>query len=585
MATNKYILGFHVGHDPNVGIVSVDSDFMYHIESERLSRIKHSGDFYFKEILDKLNIKIDEIGFVVYGADIHVHPERNDLSGYEEVKDLIGEKFFGELDSINKKLFMFDHHKLSNGLFGKDVYIARHHVLHAAYTYYSSPFNNSLIFSYDGIGYIDSPALSCIGNNNNLLELRNYPKFHVGFIYHIITHMIFHLLGNENIRMWEGKTMALSALGKPIYLQLIKNKFYVQGDPLRSADLFKYKSRYGLGTADSHVKPENLKIVEEIHQDICGEAVNLSNENLFEYCCNLASSWQAYFEELVPEALMMLKDHYNLDNVCISGGAGLNGLINYKLQKVFKNVHVAPATSDCGLGLGAALYGKHVIANQPKEDYGNVSYLGFDFEVEESMFDNPKLHFMKLSYKEIYKLTAQYLSEQKIVGWFQGRAESGPRALGNRSILCDSRDSKMKDILNERVKHREWFRPFAPAVLKERAKEYFEDVDDDKYMLKIANVKEEYLDSFPAAIHVDNTARLQTVSKEDNEHFYNLIKAFEKITGLPILLNTSFNGNEEPIVNSPEDAIKTFLNTKIDVLIVHNYIIEKTSNRGFTWRK
>lgn len=586
MATNKYILGFHIGHDPNVGIVDINSDFMYHIESERLSRIKHAGDFYFKEILDKLNIKINDISFVVYGADVHVHPEREDINSYESAKDLIGANFFEEINLINKKLFMFDHYKLSNGLFGKDAYIVRHHMLHAAYTYYTSPFNNSLVFSYDGIGYVDSPALSCIGEGNNLLEPRIYPKFYVGFVYHIITQMIFCLLGNENIRMWEGKTMALSAFGMPIYLELIKEKFYIQGDPLRSVDLLnRYKSRYGLGTTDSHIKPENLKIVEETHQDIYGEPVKLSNENLFEYCCNLASSWQAYFEEIVPEALTMLKDYYNTDNVCISGGSGLNGLINYKLQKVFKNVHVAPATSDCGLGLGAALYGKHVIVNQPKENYGNVSYLGFDFDIDESVFDNPRLHFTKLSYKEIYKLTAQYLSDQKIIGWFQGRAESGPRALGNRSILCDPRDSKMKDVLNGKVKHRESFRPFAPAVLKEKAGEYFEDVNDDKYMLKIANVKEEHLNTFPAAIHIDNTARLQTVSREDNEHFYNLIKAFEKITKLPILLNTSFNDNEEPIVNSPKDAIKTFLNTEIDILIVHSYIIEKTSDRSFIWRK
>jgi len=582
----KYVVGIHPGHDPNIGIVDLDSKYLFHHEAERVSRLKHGGPIYFDRIFSKLNIDIKEIEFFILSADLHVHSiflERDNT--IDTFKKYLGDDWLKNVPDMNKKLFMFDSFIEKNSFMGKDVHVVRHHVCHSAYTYFTSPFDKSVIFSYDGIGYMDEFALSSLGENNKINNFRNYPLFGVGFIYNIITIMIFNILSGKCDGFWEGKTMALSSYGKPTFLKLINDRFYIPGDPLSSASLItRYKSRYGEGTAPQHLKPDNLKMIEEIHSDIYQQEIKLTKENFFEYACDLAASWQKYFEDLMVESMQMLKDHYGLENLCISGGCGLNGLINYKLQDVFKNIYIAPATSDCGIGLGAALYGKHVILNLPKIDYGNVAYLGSDFTIDESIFKDKPITYRKLNYEEIYDYIANELINQKIIAWYQGRSESGPRALGNRSILCDPRDPNMKDILNEKVKHRESFRPFAPAVLKEFAKDYFYNVDDDKYMLKITKVKEEHLKSFPAAIHVDNTARLQAVSKEDNLHFYNLIYKFYEKTKLPILLNTSFNDNGEPIVDSPEDAIKTFLNTKINILVLKDYVIEK-KNKNFEYRR
>ncbi len=262
-----------------------------------------------------------------------------------------------------------------------------------------------------------------------------------------------------------------------------------------------------------------------------------------------------------------LKKFKQSENLCISGGVGLNGYINQRLIEdgIYKNVYIPPAVSDAGITQGANMFAVNkFIEWRPQE----VRYIGNEYPYHD---DSAK----KMEYPDLYKYIAQKLREKKIVGWYQGRSESGPRALGNRSILCDPTFPDMKDYINERVKHREWYRPFAPAILQEYTQDWFMNIKEELNMLKICKFKPGMGERVPSVCHKDGTGRLQTVTQESNQHFYNLISEFHKLSGVPILLNTSFNDNGEPIVETPQNALNTFNKTNIDILVVHNYIYEK----------
>ena len=599
---SKYILGFHgglIGHDPNICVLDIDSNHFIHIEEERLSRIKYGRDIDEScitkddncvKFIKRLGIEWSDIEFIVYGRDLNCHPNNNlhspsnysiDSPYTQEFnyhKPIIGDI---NLNDLNKKMFLYDHYKIRNYL-NKDVYFLNHHIAHGAYSYFTSQlFEESIIFSYDGVGYEESFSMSMLGKGNSLSEFRDYPKLPIGFWYYALSQAIFKSLGKVPI-FWEGKTMALSSYGEPIYLDAIRKKLYVEGDPFRSMNLIKLLGNNNFASDILSIISyfEQISDINKLRTIHC-KMLDISYKKLsdFKFVANIACSWQTYIEELVVECMIMLRDHYNIRNLCIGGGCGLNGIINYKLQEHFDNVYIPPATSDCGLSIGCALYGKHVILNKEVVDYGNIAFKGLFYHIEESFFDKYDVKSEKVDYHILYKRIAKYISEGKIIGWYQGRSESGPRALGNRSILADPTNKQIKEILNKRVKHREWFRPFAPSILKEYVGDYFDHVTDEKYMLKIAKVKKDKLDLIPSVIHIDNTARLQTVSLEDNKHFYNLIKAFYNITNVPILLNTSFNVAGEPIVESPKDALDCFVSTEIDVLVLQDYIIFKNKNK------
>ena len=268
------------------------------------------------------------------------------------------------------------------------------------------------------------------------------------------------------------------------------------------------------------------------------------------------------------------------DNLCITGGCALNGYINEEIikRKLYKNVHLSPASSDEGQSIGCALHalnnfeGKRIQVNNPKD----IIYLGEKYEIKE------KYHNLYLEDEELFSFIAKKISEGFVIGWYQDRCESGPRALGNRSILADPRNPKMRDHINFKIKKREWYRPFAPSILKEHVKKWFitNGVDESPYMLRIMKYKKNKSKLVPAVTHIDDTARIQTVTEEINPRFYKLIKEFYNLTKIPILLNTSFNGKTEPMVETPEDAKKTFLKNNIDILVLGNYIFFRNGNEN-----
>jgi carbamoyltransferase len=298
---------------------------------------------------------------------------------------------------------------------------------------------------------------------------------------------------------------------------------------------------------------------------------------------NLAATMQARLEEVYFDMLRKLQKRTGQKSICLAGGVAFNCVANGKIfeETPFEKVFVQPAAGDAGLAVGASFYVHHQILNQPRKFVMEHAYWGPEFSeaqmsaaIAASGITGDGYQLRVLSEEETAKETAKRISEGKIVGWFQGRAEWGPRALGNRSIVVDPRRAEMKDILNERIKHREMFRPFAPSILEESAGEYFMRSDPSPFMTFAYSVRPEKRDQIPAPTHVDGTGRLQTVGRTANPRYWRLIREFGKLTGVPVLLNTSFNDNE-PIVCKPGEAINCFQRTRMDVLVLGNTIVEK----------
>jgi carbamoyltransferase len=301
----------------------------------------------------------------------------------------------------------------------------------------------------------------------------------------------------------------------------------------------------------------------------------LTDSELFHYKADIAYAHQKLLEEMVLYLCNYLYKISPSENLCLAGGVALNSVANYKiLQKTpFKNIFIQPAAGDAGIAIGAALYGAHAINNLPRSNLNTKKlfspFLGKSYKNTEACTlqkNRIKQYRVNVTEEDLYTEIAKQISNKKIIGWFNGRSEIGPRALGARSILADPREERMKDVLNQKVKHRENFRPFAPAILEEEVGRYFENISIAPYMLLIANVKENAKDEIPATIHVDNTARVQTVNAEMNPDFYSLIHAFYLLTGVPVILNTSFNLAGKPIVETPGDAIDCFLTMSLDGL-------------------
>ncbi|RLF35588.1 MAG: hypothetical protein DRN08_02810 [Thermoplasmata archaeon] len=307
-------------------------------------------------------------------------------------------------------------------------------------------------------------------------------------------------------------------------------------------------------------------------------------EKLTDFHRDMAASLQAITEEIIFRLLNDLFDKTHCENLCLAGGVALNSVANGKIfdHTPFKEVYIQSAAGDAGTSLGAAYYIYNCILGKPRNFTMETSYWGPDFseaEISEKLkVKSEELNNCKIekidNEDELCKKVAKYIADGKVVGWFQGRMEWGPRALGNRSILVDPRRAEMKDILNARIKRREPFRPFAPSILLEAVGEYFEKDYPDPFMIKVYPIKEEKREIIPAVTHIDGTGRLQTVSKEENPLYWHLIKEFDRLTGVPVVLNTSFNENE-PIVCTPDEALDCFLRTKMDVLVLGNFIISK----------
>ena len=574
------ILGVNAYHGDSSAAILRDGELIAAIEEERIRRIKHWAGFPTEAIkwcLSYAGADIREVDYIAIS--------RNQWSRLHK-------KLLRIILKRPKPSFLkgrFNHHKKYQGMretlaagLGVDKRLIRakfinieHHRAHIASSFFVSGFKKAAVVSVDCFGDFASTT-SGIGEENKIkiLDAVEFPHS-LGAFYTALTQFSgFWNYGDEY------KMMGLSALGKPVYL-----------DKMREIVRLKNNGRFELDTSYFLHDGEGLELtwldgVPGVGRLFSDKLIGLlgrprqEGEELNQRFQDLAVSTQAMYEEGLFHILNHLHKKTGLKDIALSGGCIQNSLANGRIYEntPFKNIYAPPAAHDGGGATGAAFYLWHQILNKPRSFVMSSPFWGPDFENKEIVAilekNGMRDSFKELDRKELIKRVARDLADGKIVGWFQGRTEWGPRALGNRSILVDPRGKDIKDILNSRIKKREWFRPFAPSILEEKAGDWFERSEPVSFMEKVYKIRVEKREQIPAVCHLDGTGRLQTVSSQSNPKYHELIKEFESLSGVPILLNTSFNENE-PIVNTPEDALKCFLRTKMDVLAVGDIYITR----------
>ncbi len=546
----KYILGIqsYANHDSGASIVKLNtknnSISYVCISEERLIRKKYPYTFPIYSIgycMEYFGIKnINKIDLLVADWIKIKRWFRSGPSYSYSMFDYLKEKF-----KINKnKIVQIDHH-----------------LAHAASVFYTSGFQESAVLIADGLGSDLETTTYYKGIKNKLIEIEKYKSHGIGAAYKAVTEHILNLgIGGE------GKTMGLAPYGEKhkgklnikMSLSGIKNDFnrFMKRQPL--ADI--------LNQISDHYRPDPLKVAHKLCDN---------KKHLNPYFSGVAYDIQSASEKVMTHLGKDIQKKIKSKNICLAGGVALNSVANKKLfdGSNFKNIFIFPACSDAGIPFGAALWGainKYCGSKKYNLKFENA-YTGKSYKNSEikKLLNNFNIKFSKYSSENI----ANLLSKGKVIGRLSGGSEYGPRALGNRSILADARNKKMRDYINKTVKHREIFRPFAPSILEEENKKYFDLKTSSPYMLLVAGSKKS--NKIPSAIHVDGTARVQTVNREQNINFYNIIKAFHKLTGVPCVLNTSFNDAGEPLVETPLDALLCFLKTKIDFLILEDHLISR----------
>jgi len=591
------ILGISSFYHDSAAVVIIDGKIIAAAQEERFTRKKHDESYpknAINYVLGEAGIKLSEVDHVVFYEKPFLKFERLletyvgfSPSGFKSFSMSmplwLGEKLF-------QKKNLFDALKEHDSNFNdiKKINFSEHHLSHAASAFFSSPYKEAIILTLDGVGEWATTTIA-LGKNNKITILKEIHFPHsLGLLYSAFTYFL-----GFKVNSGEYKVMGLAPYGEPKYKNTILDKLIdvkKDGSFRLNMDYFNYAT--GL-TMTNNKFAQLFNIVRRNPED-----------ELLQIHMDLASSIQSAIEEIVLKITRFLSKEYKLDSLCMSGGVALNCVANGKILKedLFKNIWIQPASGDAGGALGAAqafyyheLGRKREIKNN--NDLMRGSYLGPQFTNKEVKIELKKCgaNYKELTLEQTIKETAKLLSEEKAIGWFQGRMEFGPRSLGNRSILADPRSEVMQKNLNLKVKYRESFRPFAPAVLFEKASEWFEIDCESPYMLFVADVKKskqiimtnqqknlfgiEKLNvkksNIPSVTHVDYSARIQTVHKETNPTFYKLIEEFEKITECPVLVNTSFNVRGEPIVCSVTDAFNCFMGTDLDVLVCNNFILYK----------
>ena len=579
------IIGLNAYHGDASACIIKNGHLVAAAEEERFLRIKHWAGFPARSIefcLKEANCSLSDVDIIAINTD----PGANFLKKMSHVVrngspiSLIRDRLKNSAARKSLKVLLKEH--FPNQSFRGELKNIEHHLAHLASAYYVSPYDEAAVISVDGFGDFASGSWGIgRGAKINVEGQVNYPHS-LGVFYQAITQFIgFPNYGDEY------KVMGLAPYGQPTYLDEMRKLVLLQDDGTYRLNLdyfifHKEKVAYEweggsptVGTLFSSKLTEILGPVRE------------KGEELTQKHKDIASSAQAMFEEALFHMLNKIYEKYRVDNLCLAGGCGNNSVANGKIRSAtnFKNVYVAASAGDAGGAIGAA-YAVYFESNDRNinTSFMRHAYLGpfaEDSEIIELLTEYteklPKDAFditKTIAVTTLAEMTAKAISEGLVVGWFQGRMEWGPRALGNRSILGDPRRTDMKEILNKKIKRRESFRPFAPSVLRERVAEWFEEDDDVPFMMKVFPIKFEKRKLVPAVTHEDGSGRLQTVCEETNPRYYALIKAFESITEVPMVLNTSFNENE-PVVCKPEEALNCFLRTKMDVVVLNDYFIRR----------
>ncbi len=591
------ILGISAYYHDSAACLVVDGEIIAAAQEERFTRKKHDSEFPINAIeycLTEARIAASDIDYVVFYDKPFLKFERL-FETYLAFAPKGFKSFATSLpvwvkDKLFQKTVIIDALKehLSEEIdWAEKLLFSEHHLSHAASAFFPSPFEEAAILTMDGVGEWATTSLA-VGSGNRL-SVKNEIHFphSLGLLYSAITYYI-----GFKVNSGEYKVMGLAPYGEPKYADLIKTHLVdIKEDGSFHLDM----SYFDYCT--------NLKMTNKKFDDLFGAPPRKPESTLTQREMDIAASIQAVTEEVVTKLARGIRKNTGLKNLCLAGGVALNCVANGKLlrENIFENIWIQPASGDAGGAVGAALAAYYLMLNQPRKVKPNDSmkgaYLGPEYsqkEIEERLA-SVGAKFEVVGDKELITLTAQALADGKAVGWHQGRMEFGPRSLGGRSIIADPRSPSVQKQLNLKVKYRESFRPFAPSVLREDVSEWFQIETDSPYMLLVADIsKDKQLEmteeqkklfgieklnvprsDIPAVTHVDYSARIQTVHKETNAKYHALISEFKKLTGCPVLVNTSFNVRGEPIVCSPEDAFNCLMGTDIDFLVVGNCIMKK----------
>ena len=590
------ILGISAFYHDSAACILKNGEIIAAAQEERFTRVKHDQSYPYNAIefvLKYSKLKIYDIDQIVFFEKPFLKFERlletyvafapkGFVSFSKAMPIWIKEKLFQKNLLLEKLKSHGKNFKPEEKIFFSD-----HHLSHASSAFFPSPFEEAVVLTADGVGEWATTTVA-IGNKNKL-EIKKELHFphSLGLLYSAFTYYT-----GFKVNSGEYKLMGLAPYGNPIYTDKVKKLIDLKKD-----GTFRLNQKY-------FNYATGLTMTNNLFNNLFGQKPrNSKKENITQFHMDIAASIQEVTEEIMIKLAKSIREEYGLKNLCLAGGVALNCVANGKiLQKnIFENIWIQPAAGDAGGSLGAALAFWHIEQGNKRRinlnDSMNGSYLGGEYsqnEIEKEL-NNIGAIFQTYNYEDLIENTSEFISQEKAVGWFQGRMEFGPRALGARSILADPRSDKMQKNLNLKVKFRESFRPFAPSILREELSNWFEMDVDSPYMLLVANIDEDKKiqmskeqnnlfgieklnikrSSIPAVTHVDYSSRIQTVSKKTNKIFYDLISKFNEKTGCPIVINTSFNVRGEPIVCTPTEAFKCFMGTNLDYLIIGNCILDK----------
>jgi len=595
----KTILGISAFYHDSAATILIDGKIIAAAQEERFTRKKHDPSYPFNAIefvLDYANLKLNDVDQIIFFEKPFLKFERL-LETYVAFAPKGFKSFCMAMpvwlkDKLFQKKMLFNELKRHDKNFKDDkkIYFSDHHLSHAASAFFPSPFEEAIVLTADGVGEWATTTVA-IGKANNL-EIKKETHFphSLGLLYSAFTYYT-----GFKVNSGEYKLMGLAPYGVPIYEdKIINNLIDIKEDG--SFHLDQTYFNYATGLTMTNKKFNNL---------FGQNPRDSKKEKLTQFYMDIAASIQKVTEAIMIKIAKSLKEEFNIPNLCLAGGVALNCVANGKIlkEKIFDNIWVQPAAGDAGGSLGATLALWHIEQNNPRKvnlnDDMQGSYLGPEYSQKKIQNELDKMGavYEIKNEEDLLNQTADDLSKGEAIGWFQGRMEFGPRALGNRSILGDARSSEMQKNLNLKVKYRESFRPFAPSILKEDLAEWFDIGVDSPYMLMVSNINKDKIiemtedqkklfgieklnikrSKIPAVTHVDYSARIQTVHKETNEKYFNLIKKFKEKTNCPVVVNTSFNVRGEPIVNTPLDAFNCFMGTELDKLVIGDCYLDKNN--------
>ena len=574
-----YILGLNAYHADSSAAIFKDGVMLAAIEEERFTRIKHWAGFPAESIrfcLKEAGISLADLDYITIGRDPGAKLG-NKLKYLLKNPSLFG----GAISRLHnsrkvsslKDEFMKIDPTANYSVLREKIKNIEHHRSHLASAFFASPFDEAAILSIDGSGDFTTTMIATgKGNKITVIDSVDFPVS-CGLFYTAFTQFLgFPHYGDEY------KVMGLAPYGTPVYTEKVKKvlRFLPNGLYSWNDEYFVQPTKAGFSYHNNVPSVGNLysdKFIAEFGSP------RQPKEQVTQYHKDIAASVQKVTEELIFHILRHLKKTTGLSNVCVAGGVAQNSVANGKIAAAtgFDNVYIPSAGHDAGISMGSALYLYNHILNMPRSAPVYSAYTGSRFSNDEIevILKKEQIKYRRLTDDELYDTVTNKLIEPGVVGWFSGRAEFGPRALGGRSILADPRNTEAKNLINLKIKRRESFRPFAPSILKEYSSEYFTKDDIVPFMEKVFPIKPEKQSAIPAVTHVDGTGRLQTVDRNISPRYYALIDSFRKKTGIPVLLNTSFNENE-PIVNTPQEALSCFLRTNMDMLVLENCVIERS---------